>query len=76
MMSVTMVLLICDACYCIPQNSGGQPVKDRRHADDDGGGDPPGLKQVNGVNTNEVPFLHTVMNVKCEARLVAAVGRI
>ena len=46
MMSVTMVLLICDACYCIPQNSGGQPVKDRRHADDDDGGDPPGLKQM------------------------------
>ena len=73
MMSVTMVLLICNACYCIPQNSGGQPVKDRRHADDDDGGDPPGL---NGVNTNEAPFLHTVMNVKCEARLVTAVGRI
>ena len=72
MMSVTMVLLICDACYCIPQNSGGQPIKDRRHADDEGG-DPPGL---NGVNTNEAPFLHTVMNVKCEARLVTAVGRI
>ena len=73
MISLTMVLLISDACYYIPQNSGGQPVKDRRHADDDEGGDPPGL---NGVNTNEVPFLHTVMNVKCEARLVAAVGRI